>query len=659
MQKLRILLPLLLIYIQFYIITFAGGPLSTYQNRSIVYKTMPITYQIDKGNLGAFSNLTAKNLTIGSYQVWQDVASSNVTFLYQGELPVDVNGTNFTSYLSKFSDGINPIVFDNNGEIIDAVYGAGASDDILGYAGSAYYDSGPNAGYYVEGEAVLNGKFTQSPYNLNEIQFKATIVHELGHFIGLDHTQINYEFVGDGINTNDIYIPTMYPTSTDDDEPLANLNPDDIAAVSFLYPEPFFTTSTGRISGNVVRFDNSVVRGANVVAISTTDSLMNQISTVTDYFVQNTGAYTLQGLMPGNYFVKIEPIIPTFTGGSSVGPYADDENGISFINPVVAEYYNGQNESHDPLIDSVNARVSVSVTAGLVTSGINFLANKVADQPITNILEYHGTPTYLLKLPSEFEDVAYAVRFTPSSDAKLKRTEFLINGGANGIKGNGTLKVTVHNNASGSLGGIPGTQIGAAINIPFSNLTKGVFNTVDLSPLNITIPKNVNFHIAFEVVGTAGDTIQFVIDNGANQTTRSSSLFDGGSGLQWLNFQEVNNFGTGYNLVIRTVVDLLTSAKEEETLIPDNFALQQNYPNPFNPSTNIKWQIAPSAKGGSYTTLKIYDVLGREVATLVDGFKEAGYYEVNFDATQLTSGVYFYKLKSGTYTSVKKMLLAK
>lgn len=653
MQILRLLIACALLSIQISLIAFAGGALSTYQNKPIVYKTMPITYHTDKGNLGAFSNLTAKNLTVGSFQVWQDVALSNVSFGHQGELPVDVDGTNYTNYLENFSDGINPVVFDHNGAIIDAVYGIGASDDILGYAGSAYFESGPDAGYYVEGEALLNGKFTQSPYNLTEIQYKATIVHELGHFIGLDHTQINDEFAGDGIIANDIYIPTMYPTATDDDEPLANLNPDDIAAVSFLYPDPAFAASTGKISGSVVRFDNSVVRGANVVAISTTDSLMNQISSVTDYFVQNTGDYTIHGLSAGNYFIKIEPINPSFTGGSGVGPYAEDGSGLSFINPVIAEYYNGQNESHDPLIDTVNARVSVSASAGSVTSGINFLANKTPDQPLTNILEYHGTPTYIIELPSEYEDLAYAVRFTPGADAKLKRTEFLINGGTNGIKGNGMLKVTVHNHASGSLGGIPGTQIGSAISIPFSNLTKGVFNTVDLNPLDITIPKNVNFYVVFAVVGTAGDTIQFVIDGGVNQTTRSSSLFDAGFGLQWYNFQETNNFGRGYNLVIRTVVDLLTSAVEEETLLPDNYALMQNYPNPFNPATVINYRL-PIA---NWVTLKIYDVLGREIAALVNEYKEAGSYKATWDATNIPSGVYFYKLTGGSYTSVKKMLL--
>lgn len=659
MQKLLILI----IFIQISFIAFAGGPLSTYQSRSVVYKTMPITYRTDKGSLGAFSNLTAKNMTIESFQVWQDVASSNIAFTNQGELPVDVDGTNFTNYLDNFSDGINPVVFDNNGAIIDAIFGIGASNDILGYAGSAYYDAGPNAGYYAEGESVLNGKFSQSPYNLTEAQYKATIVHELGHFIGLDHTQINDEFAADGITANDIYIPTMYPTATDDDVSLASLNPDDIAAVSFLYPEPSFTTTTGKISGTAVRFDNSVVRGANVVAISATDELMNQISTVTDYFVQSTGDYTIHGLSAGNYFIKIEPVNPSFTGGSSVGPYAEDGNGISFINPVLAEFYNGQNESHDPLIDSVNARVAVSVSTGLVTSGINFLANKVPDQPLTNILEYHGTPTYIIELPSEFDDIAYAVRFTPGADAKLKRTEFLINGGTNGIKGNGTLKVTVHNNTAGSLGGIPGTQIGTAINIPFSSLSSGVFNTVDLTQLNITIPKNVDFHIVFEVVGVAGDTIQFVMDGATNQTTRSSSLFDAGSGVAWYNLKDPDNYNIGYNLVIRTVVDLLTSAGEEETLLPDNYALKQNYPNPFNPVTRINYAL-PDA---GYVSFKVYDVLGRDVATLVNESKEAGYYSVDFDASGLSSGIYFYKLvvsradplNAGSYTSVKKMILAR
>ena len=89
--------------------------------------------------------------------------------------------------------------------------------------------------------------------------------------------------------------------------------------------------------------------------------------------------------------------------------------------------------------------------------------------------------------------------------------------------------------------------------------------------------------------------------------------------------------------------------------IPTEFELLQNYPNPFNPSTKISWQ----SPVGSHQTLKIYDVLGTEVATLVDEYKEAGTYEVEFNAEGITSGIYFYKLQAGSFTSVKKMILIK
>ncbi|MFH0735697.1 MAG: T9SS type A sorting domain-containing protein [bacterium] len=81
----------------------------------------------------------------------------------------------------------------------------------------------------------------------------------------------------------------------------------------------------------------------------------------------------------------------------------------------------------------------------------------------------------------------------------------------------------------------------------------------------------------------------------------------------------------------------------------------QNYPNPFNPSTTIKYSIPHS----NIVTLKVYDVLGKEVANLVNEYKNAGSYEVNFDGSKLSSGTYFYQLKAGQFTETKKLLLLK
>ena len=94
---------------------------------------------------------------------------------------------------------------------------------------------------------------------------------------------------------------------------------------------------------------------------------------------------------------------------------------------------------------------------------------------------------------------------------------------------------------------------------------------------------------------------------------------------------------------------------ETEKIPPDNFLLYQNYPNPFNPSTKISWQLPV----GSWQTLKIYDVLGNEVVTLVNEEKPAGNYEIIFDAKNLSSGVYFYQLKTYEFIQTKKMILMK
>jgi hypothetical protein len=98
-----------------------------------------------------------------------------------------------------------------------------------------------------------------------------------------------------------------------------------------------------------------------------------------------------------------------------------------------------------------------------------------------------------------------------------------------------------------------------------------------------------------------------------------------------------------------------TEIVELNQVMPIEYVLSQNYPNPFNPATTISWQLPVS----SHVSLKVYDILGKEVASLVNENREAGYYEVSFDASALTTGVYIYRLTAGNYISTKKMLLIK
>jgi hypothetical protein len=105
-----------------------------------------------------------------------------------------------------------------------------------------------------------------------------------------------------------------------------------------------------------------------------------------------------------------------------------------------------------------------------------------------------------------------------------------------------------------------------------------------------------------------------------------------------------------------TVVTWIITSVEQDNLIEiSNFQLSQNYPNPFNPNTIIKYSIAKE----SFVTIKVYDILGKEIATLVDERKLRGNYSMVFNSNNLSSGIYYYRLISGTYSETKKMIVLK
>ena len=172
----------------------------------------------------------------------------------------------------------------------------------------------------------------------------------------------------------------MYPTATDDDTPLGEPNPDDEAALTLLYPASNVSAVYGMIKGSVKRADGQPVLGANVVAVKVGDEDFSQFSSVSDYYRQDSGEYEMY-VTPGEYILFIEPINRNFTAGSSVGPYAEDISQPAFTDPVVKEYYNGDDESGQET--DLDDAVVITVAAGQTVSPIDFIAEGKATTTTT------------------------------------------------------------------------------------------------------------------------------------------------------------------------------------------------------------------------------------------------------------------------------------
>jgi photosystem II stability/assembly factor-like uncharacterized protein len=154
--------------------------------------------------------------------------------------------------------------------------------------------------------------------------------------------------------------------------------------------------------------------------------------------------------------------------------------------------------------------------------------------------------------------------------------------------------------------------------------------------------------------GNGFGIIQHTTDGGASWTTQGTPLVDpqGGNAIFSIYFVDAQNgWLTGdYGKICRYTG---TTGVENNDNSPKDFSLMQNYPNPFNPGTVIRYQL-PVA---SQISIKVFNVLGNEIATLVNDYKPAGNYNVDFNAANLSSGVYFYSLTAGSFTETKKFIL--
>ena len=274
-------------------------------------------------------------------------------------------------------------------------------------------------------------------------------------------------------------------------------------------------------------------------------------------------------------------------------------------------------------MDVVDA-VSRSFNAGAVITRKTFFYDQVSSNFFVNLA---GSQKF-------------AVRITPDIAGLLTGIQINLTTFNNRpIVGPGPLKCEIYTDNAGR----PGTLIGSTVNHPHQLLSAGVLNYVQMLGANVPVSAGANYHVVLSMTNPS-DTLKVRTDT-ATVGTRSS-LYNGSS---WV--------GVGYNLRLRAIVTSGAGASSVETAegTPERYELLQNYPNPFNPSTTIGFSIPAQNR----VMLKIYNLLGQEVETLINNDYAAGKYRVQWQPVGLATGTYFYRLQAGSYTESKKLLLLK
>jgi hypothetical protein len=350
----------------------AAGPSLVSPNGSPIRwgsQHIPVSYYVDQGNLGSLTNAEAVALVDLAFNAWQGVPTTSVRFQRAGTTTGDVTGANVVSFLNSQ----NPVLFDSDGSIVDALQGVGASSHILGYDFSFPFDTA-TATYRLH-YLVINGRFASQLKSLT-----STVLHEIGHLVGLDHSQLHQDFYDDSDSTNNDLVPIMFPIGLLRANPLG-LTFDDQVSISTLYPNSNFQTDRGTISGTIYTSDGiTPFQGANVIIEKIDDPRLTAATSVSGFlYLKNgnplsvygssnpalKGFFEVKGLPPGQYRVKVESV-NNWAQGSTVGP-------ISFQNPLPGppEYYSGSESNSD----NPNDYTLINVTAGSNVSNRNVVLN--------------------------------------------------------------------------------------------------------------------------------------------------------------------------------------------------------------------------------------------------------------------------------------------
>ncbi|MGE3800661.1 MAG: choice-of-anchor D domain-containing protein [Candidatus Kapaibacterium sp.] len=504
---------------------FAGGPISAVSGNPTTWDIKgsgPIALYLDRGPLGQFDSATAYSIVEQSILAWDSVEGSYLQMIIAGSL--DHNVTSATdpliSGISSVTDGIVPVIYDDDGSITDARLGVGAKNSVLGFAGG-YSSDGRT---FTDGSAVING----SRSNSGENRYVTTITHELGHLIGLSHTQqalLVYRTR-----------PSMYPAG-------GTFAEDDRRALIRLYPTESALNGLGTISGKVLNPDGSPVSGVNVVVV---DSVTGAVySTLTDYFsgnsprfiggVPKSGEYRLEALPPGTYFVRIEGLRPDWKSGSSVGSYDPPIN-----TEVIRDWYNGGGESGAMLLDNINQRTSIKVEANKETGDIDLVQNDTTG--LFSLLGITGRSTASYGVPETYQGVralAFARRFVAPESGAPALVRVRVDFGPS-LNANGEVVLSLYRNQRFSGKDLPGSLIGS-VSVPQSHITAFLDNDIWLHSLSpsASFAKGEVFHVGIALSGPGRLDLVFDDTQEGSETT-----YLRGSDSTWNSFPwEGNNGG--------------------------------------------------------------------------------------------------------------------
>lgn len=329
----------------------AGGPLLVRSNgQPYVWSTAtPVQYRTDNGPLSATVDQAQAQLRVNNmFDVWEDVPTATITY----------NRAGFINPVGAFSDGDvsteaeynavqsacntgaqSPVIYDTDGSLLIAL---GIDEtSVIGFAGPCAI----NATIIVSGSVVMNGLFQDGQANIPDLtvaQYDAAFVHEIGHFSGLGHSQVNVNCFNPCGADDLAGLPTMFPFLVHDS--MITLSPDDIGWISRFYPAASFATTHGTITGHVFFSDGeSHAQLVNVIA-RRVDTGGNQdrttaVSSVSGYQFKFFHGNSITNAQPdgfgteapdalglfeipvpaGNYTIEVETINENFVDGSSVG----------------------------------------------------------------------------------------------------------------------------------------------------------------------------------------------------------------------------------------------------------------------------------------------------------------------------------------------------